>query len=59
MVAGGGYIPNAERLQAYAGSQGSLLLFKVPLASLDNRPLELSIKNPSDTRKAVRVDLDV
>ncbi len=54
-----GYIPNPERLQAYAGSQGSLLLFKVPLASLDNRPLELAIKSPNDTRKAARIDLDV
>ncbi|MBA2348324.1 MAG: hypothetical protein H0V81_08510 [Solirubrobacterales bacterium] len=54
-----GYIPNQEDLQAYSGTQGSLLLFKIPLESLDNRPLELAIKDPSDTRKAVRVDLDV
>lgn len=54
-----GEIPNREDLQAYSGTQGSLLLFKIPLASLDNRPLELSIKDPSDTRKAVRVDIDV
>lgn len=58
-VPAGGYIPNQERLQAYAGTQGSLLLFQIPLASLDNRPLELAIKNPSDTRKAARIDLDV
>lgn len=54
-----GYIPNPERLQAYAGTQGSLLLFKIPRQSLDNRPLELAIKSPSDSRKAARVDLDV
>lgn len=54
-----GYLPNPERLQAYAGTQGSLLLFKIPVSSLDNRPLELTIKNPSDTRKAARIDLDV
>lgn len=59
LVPGGGYIPNQDRLQAYAGTQGSLLLFKVPLASLDSRPLQLSIKDPRDTRKAVKVDLDV
>lgn len=58
-VPGGGYIPNQERLQAYAGTQGSLLLFQIPLTSLDNRPLELAIKSPNDSRKAVRVDLDV
>jgi len=54
-----GYIPDPMRLQAYAGSQGSLLLFQIPLSSLDNRPLELAIKSPDDTRKAARIDLDV
>lgn len=54
-----GFIPDQERLQAYAGTQGSLLLFKIPLASLDNRPLELAIKSPNDTRNAARFDLDV
>jgi hypothetical protein len=58
-VRGRGYIPDPERLQAYAGSQGSLLLFKVPLASLDNRPLELTVKSPNDSRRTARVDLDV
>ncbi len=55
----GGLIPNPERLQAYAGSQGSLLLFKLPLASLSNRPLELTVKSPNDSRRVARVDLDV
>lgn len=54
-----GFLPNPERLQAYAGTQGALLLFKLPLGSLNNRPLELAIKNPSDTRRAARIDLDV
>ena len=58
-VAGKGYIPNPERLQAYAGTQGSLLLFKIPTASLDNRPLELRIKSPTDAEAIARVDLDV
>jgi len=58
-VPGGEYIPKPERLQAYAGSQGSLLLFKIPLASLDNRPLELTVKSPNDSRRVARVDLDV
>ncbi len=52
-------LPNPERLQAYAGTQGSLLLFKIPLASLDNRPLELTVKSPSDARRIARFDLDV
>jgi hypothetical protein len=59
MIRAGGYIPNPETLQAYAGSQGSLLLFKIPLTSLDNRPLELTIKSPNDSRITAGVDLDV
>ena len=55
----GGYIPEQERLQAYAGSQGALLLYKIPLASLDNRPLELTIRSPNDSRVTAGVDLDV
>ncbi|MCW3011754.1 MAG: hypothetical protein JWO90_2158 [Solirubrobacterales bacterium] len=58
-VPGGGYLPNPERLQSYAGTQGSLLLFKIPYASLDNRPLELAIKNPRDAGNIARIDLDV
>lgn len=58
-IPGGGFLPDPERLQSYAGTRGALLLFKLPESSLDNRPLELAIKNPSDTRKAARVDLDV
>ncbi len=58
-IPGGGFLPNPERLQAYAGTQGSLLLFKIPYSSLDNRPLELAIKDPNDTRRAARVALDV
>jgi len=58
-VPGGGQLPDGERIQAYAGTQGSLLLFKIPLTSLDNRPLELTIKSPNDSRDVARVDLDV
>lgn len=59
LVPADGFIPNPERLQAYAGTQGELLLFKLPSVSLNNRPLELAIKNPSDTRRSARIDLDV
>ena len=58
-VPGGGYIPDREALQAQAGTQGALLLFKIPLASLDNRPLELSITDPRDAERRALIDLDV
>jgi hypothetical protein len=38
--------------------QGSLLLFKIPTANLENRPLELSIRVPGVSQVAT-VDLDV
>lgn len=40
--------------------QGSLLLFKIPVANFENRPLELRIKPPSGAGSDVgTVDLDV
>ncbi len=59
VVRGGGYIPNQERLAAYAGTQGELLLYKIPTTSLDNRPLQLTIRSPQDPKESVEVDLDV
>lgn len=58
-VPGGGYIPNPEALQAQVGTQGALLLFQIPYASLDNRPLELSITDPGDAERRALIDLDV
>ena len=58
-VPGGGYIPNPEALQAQAGTQGALVLFKIPQPSLDNRPLELSLTDPSNPEEVARIDLDV
>lgn len=59
LIPGGGYIPNQEKLAAYAGTQGELLLYKIPTTSLDNRPLELTIRSPKDPAEAAVVDLDV
>ena len=38
---------------------GSLVLFKVPVESYANRPLELKIRNPRDQRDTATIDLDV
>jgi len=59
VIPGGGLLPNPERLIAYAGSQGELLLYKIPVASLDNRPLALTIRSPQDAKQAAEVELDV
>jgi hypothetical protein len=39
--------------------QGSLVLFKIPFANLENRPLELEIHDPVTADRTVSVDLDI
>lgn len=58
-IPGGGLLPNEERLASYAGTQGEVLLFKIPVSSLDNRPLELTIRSQQDPEEKGVVDLDV
>ena len=59
-VAHGQVIPSGS---SAAGSgvvqQGSMLLFKIKLSSLSNRPLELHIKSPTVPQKVGTVVLDV
>jgi hypothetical protein len=59
-VAHGQVIPSGS---SAAGSgvvqQGSMLLFKIKLSSLANRPLELHIKSPTVPQKEGIVELDV
>ena len=50
-------IPPVNSLASEGTVQGSLLLFKIPRPSLDNRPLELTIEAPGE--KPATVDLDV
>jgi hypothetical protein len=40
-------------------AQGAVLLYKLQLASLDNRPLELKIVNPEDPSESASAELDV
>ena len=51
--------PNQSVAQLNESIAGSLVLFKVPNATYDNRPLELVIKDPRDRTKTASVDLDV
>jgi hypothetical protein len=53
-------LPNSDQLAAQTSIGGELLLFKVPVASLDNRPLQLVIgPGPHQSGKPATVDLDV
>lgn len=56
----GGSDPGPGSAAASSPEQGSLLLFRVPLADfLSNRPLELRLHAPHDPREIASVQLDV
>ena len=52
-------LPQPDSPAEQGSIQGSLLLFKMPNANLENRPLEFSIRNPAVTDKVASVDLDI
>lgn len=61
-VAPDGVIPTPDSPSADSSTKGSLLLFKITRASLENRPLEFIIKDPeqpTDEEAEGIVDLDV
>jgi hypothetical protein len=56
-------VPKAGTLAASGPTNGSLLIFKLPLATLENRPLDLEIVSPPDPRtgkpETGRIELDI
>lgn len=54
-----GQIPAAGTIAADGPTQGSLLLFKIQIVSLDNRPLELKIVDPENPSESASAELDV
>jgi hypothetical protein len=54
-----GQLPEPDTTAASGPSQGALLLYKIKVASLDNRPLEVKITNPSDVAENASAELDV
>jgi hypothetical protein len=58
-IQGNGLLPLPDSTAAQNSINGQLLLFKIPRKSLDNRPLELKIHNPSDFQQVATVNLDV
>jgi hypothetical protein len=51
--------PTLDSAAAENTIQGSLLLFKIPYASLENRPLEFEVVDPEDPETTATVALDV
>jgi hypothetical protein len=58
-VPGKGRLPVADSVAAQGPTQGALLLFKIQIASLDNRPLKITIVDPSDATQTASAELDV
>ncbi|HEV3093958.1 MAG TPA: hypothetical protein VGY30_05525 [Solirubrobacteraceae bacterium] len=52
-------IPALNTVAANGPTQGALLLYKIKIVSLDNRPLELKIVDPLDPRQTAQAELDV
>jgi hypothetical protein len=52
-------VPAPGTVAADGGSQGALLLYKIPVASLDNRPWTLRIVDPNDAAQSASATLDV
>jgi hypothetical protein len=54
-----GELPSPESVAASGATGGALLLYKIQVVSLDNRPLELKIVDPSDPTQTASAELDV
>jgi hypothetical protein len=59
LLAPRGRIPALNTVAANGSTQGSLLLFKIKIVSLDNRPLEIKIIDPTDPSQTASAELDV
>jgi hypothetical protein len=58
-IAGKALLPNVDAIASQNSIGGELLLFKMPRATLDNRPLELKVTDPADAKTVGVVNLDV
>jgi hypothetical protein len=58
-VPGKGQLPVPGSPARVFGTQGQVLLFKIPVVALDNRPLELRIADPENPSRSASAELDV
>jgi len=59
LLAGNSRIPALGSIAADGPSQGALLLFKIQIVSLDNRPLKIHIVDPLNPTQTASAELDV
>ncbi|HUN79693.1 MAG TPA: hypothetical protein VMU32_12270 [Solirubrobacteraceae bacterium] len=58
-VPGNGQVPRPNTPAASGPSQGAVLLYKIKVISLENRPLTLKIVDPADPAQTASAELDV
>lgn len=58
-IAPKGRIPALDTTAANGPTQGALVLFKIKIVSLDNRPIEIKIVDSSDPTQTASAELDV
>ena len=59
LVPGKGQLPVPDSIAHAGPTQGALLLYKIQVVSLDNRPLELKIVDPANSSQTASAELDV
>jgi len=52
-------IPPVDTTASFGPTQGSMLLYRIQTVSLDNRPLELKIVDPTNSAQTASAELDV
>jgi hypothetical protein len=58
-VRANGKLPEPGTPAFFGASQGELLLYKIKVVSLDNRPIEIKIRNPQSPEESANAELDV
>jgi hypothetical protein len=58
-VPASGRLPVPDSVASFGPTQGALLLYKIQIASLDNRPLEFKIVDPTNPAEKASAELDV
>lgn len=59
LVEAKGRLPRLDSIASSGPIQGALLLYKIQIVSLDNRPLKLKIVDPTDPAETASAELDV
>jgi hypothetical protein len=59
IVAPNSQIPAPDTVASEGPTQGAVLLYKIKIVSLDNRPLTLKIVDPGDAAQTASAELDV